>query len=55
MIGMPAIAKTVEQFGIMDKMPLYYSMALGAGDTTPLRLTTAYAMLDNGGHWLRRR
>jgi penicillin-binding protein 1A len=51
-IGMPAIAKTVEQFGIMDKMPLYYSMALGAGNTTLYRMTTAYSMLDNGGHWL---
>jgi len=50
LIGLPAIAKTVEKFGIMDKMPLYYSMALGAGDTTVLRLTTAYSMLDNGGH-----
>jgi len=53
MIGLPAIARTVEEFGIMDKMPLYYSMALGAGETTVLRLTAAYAMLDNGGHWLR--
>ncbi len=51
-IGMPAIAKTVHDFGVMDRMPLYYSMALGAGDTTLLRLTSAYAMLDNGGHWL---
>jgi penicillin-binding protein 1A len=51
-IGMPAIAKTVEQFHVMDKMPLYYSMALGAGDTTLYRLTGAYAMLDNGGRWL---
>jgi penicillin-binding protein 1A len=51
-IGMPAIAKTVQDFGIMDKMPLYYSMALGAGDTTLYRMTTAYSMLDNGGHWL---
>jgi penicillin-binding protein 1A len=51
-IGLPPIAKTVEQFGILDKMPLYYSMVLGAGDTTLVRLTTAYAMLDNGGHWL---
>ena len=48
-IGMDAIAKTVERFGIMDHMPRQYSMALGAGDTTPLRLTAAYAMLDNGG------
>jgi len=51
-IGLPAIAKTVEEFGIMDKMPLYYSMALGAGDTTLYRMTAAYSMLDNGGHWL---
>jgi penicillin-binding protein 1A len=36
----------------MDRMPLYYSMSLGAGETTLLRLTNAYAMLDDGGHWL---
>ena len=30
-------------------MPLQLSMALGAGETTLLRLTTAYAMLVNGG------
>ncbi|MGH7093203.1 MAG: penicillin-binding protein 1A, partial [Stellaceae bacterium] len=52
MIGMKSIAQTVEEFGIMDKMPLYYSMALGAGDTTVVRMTGAYAMLDNGGHWV---
>ena len=51
-IGMPAIAKTVQAFDIMDRMPLYPSMALGAGETTLLRLTNAYAMLDNGGQWL---
>jgi penicillin-binding protein 1A len=50
LIGLPAIAKTIEKFGIMDKMPLYYSMALGAGETTLLRLTSAYSTLDNGGH-----
>ena len=52
MVGMPAIARTVLNFDVMDRMPLYYSMALGAGETTLLRLTSAYAMLDNGGHWL---
>jgi penicillin-binding protein 1A len=49
---MDAIARTVERFGIMDHMSHQYSMALGAGDTTPLRLTRAYAMLDNGGKWI---
>ncbi len=51
-IGMRAIAGTVQAFDIMDRMPLYPSMALGAGETTLLRLTNAYAILDNGGQWL---
>src|SRR3984893_244358 len=49
MVGLEAIAETVERFGIMDRMPREYSMALGAGETTLLRHTTAYAMLVNGG------
>jgi penicillin-binding protein 1A len=48
-VGMEAIGETIEKFGIMDHMPRMYSMALGAGETTPLRLTAAYAMLDDGG------
>jgi penicillin-binding protein 1A len=48
-IGMEPIAQTIERFGIMDHTPREYSMALGTGETTPLRLTTAYAMLVNGG------
>jgi penicillin-binding protein 1A len=51
-IGLKPIAKTVQDFGILDHMPLYYAMVLGAGDTTLMRLTAAYSMLDNGGHWL---
>src|SRR5260221_464915 len=48
-LGMEPIAQTIEKFGIMDHMPRLYSMSLGAGETTPLRHTAAYAMLDNGG------
>jgi penicillin-binding protein 1A len=48
-VGMEAIAQTIERFGIMDRMPREYSMALGAGETTLLRHTAAYAMLVNGG------
>jgi penicillin-binding protein 1A len=51
-IGLQAVADTVQTFDIMDRMPRYPSMALGAGETTLLRLTNAYAMLDNGGQWL---
>ena len=48
-LGMESIAENVEAFGIMDHMPREYSMTLGAGETTPLRLTAAYAMLVDGG------
>jgi penicillin-binding protein 1A len=48
-VGLDKVAHTVETFGILDRMPLQYAMLLGAGETTPLRLATAYAMLVNGG------
>ena len=48
-LGMEAIGQNIEAFGIMDHMPREYSMTLGAGETTPLRLTAAYAMLVDGG------
>ncbi len=48
-IGMDKVKATVEKFGIIDNFQPYLPMALGAGETTVLRLTTAYAMLVNGG------
>ena len=48
-VGMDKIKATVEKFGIADNFQPYLPMALGAGETTVLRLTTAYAMLVNGG------
>lgn len=48
-IGLDAVGDTVEKFGIMDHMPREYSFVIGAGETTPLKLATAYAMLVNGG------
>ncbi len=49
MVGMDPIAKTIERFGILDHVPHEYAITLGAGATTPLRLTAAYAMIVNGG------
>jgi penicillin-binding protein 1A len=48
-IGIEKIKPYIERLGIMDDMPPYYSMVLGAGETTPMRLAAAYGMLDNGG------
>ncbi|MDR0406887.1 MAG: PBP1A family penicillin-binding protein [Holosporales bacterium] len=47
--GIAKIAEVTETFGIFEKMPPHLSMALGAGETTLLRLTVAYGMLANGG------
>ena len=48
-IGMPLIAEYAKRFGVYDNLPPYLSFALGAGETTLLRMVTAYAMIDNGG------
>jgi penicillin-binding protein 1A len=48
-IGMPLIAEYAKRFGIYDNLPPYLSFALGAGETTLLRMVGAYAMFDNGG------
>src|SRR5450631_2083158 len=48
-IGMPLIAEYAKRFGVYDELPPYLSFALGAGETTLLRMATAYAMFDNGG------
>jgi penicillin-binding protein 1A len=48
-IGLNAVGDAVEKFGIMDHMPREPAMLLGAGETTVLKLTTAFAMLVNGG------
>jgi penicillin-binding protein 1A len=48
-IGMPLIAAYAKSFGVYDELPPYLSYALGAGETTVLRMVTAYSMFDNGG------
>jgi penicillin-binding protein 1A len=48
-VGIDVVAGYIERFGIMDRMPRFYSMSLGAGETTVMRMTTAYAQLVNGG------
>ena len=52
-IGIEKVADYAERFGVVDKMPRMLSMALGAAETTLLDLTTAYAMLVNGGKQVR--
>jgi penicillin-binding protein 1A len=48
-IGMPMIGEYARRFGVYDNLPHFLSYALGAGETTVLRMTTAYSMFANGG------
>jgi penicillin-binding protein 1A len=48
-IGMPLISEYAKKFGVYDNLPPYLSMSLGAGETTVLKMVTAYSMFDNGG------
>ena len=48
-IGMPLIGEYARRFGVYDELPNYLSYALGAGETTALRMVTAYSMIANGG------
>jgi penicillin-binding protein 1A len=48
-LGMPLISEYAKRFGIYDNLPPYLSFVLGAGETTLLKMVSAYAMFDNGG------
>ncbi len=48
-IGMSKVAEYATRFGLVDEMPNQLAMALGAGETTLMRMTAAFAMLVNGG------
>lgn len=48
-IGMDKVADVAERFGVVDKLQPTLANSLGATETTLLRLTAGYAMLDNGG------
>ncbi len=48
-VGMERIVEYAARFGVIDDLEPQLAMALGAGETTLLRLTAGYAMLVNGG------
>jgi penicillin-binding protein 1A len=52
-IGMPLVGEYAKRFGVYDDLPNYLSYALGAGETTVLRMATAYSMFANGGRRIK--
>jgi penicillin-binding protein 1B len=48
-VGIESVKRTAELFGFGENIPAVPSIALGAGEVTPLELARAYAALANGG------
>ncbi|MFZ1681300.1 MAG: penicillin-binding protein 1A [Rhizobiaceae bacterium] len=52
-MGMNLVAEYAERFGIYDKMLPVLSMSLGSGETTVMRMVSAYAIIANGGRQVK--
>jgi len=48
-LKMDGIVEIAERMNIMDDMPNVLSMSLGAGESTLLKMTSAYGVIVNGG------
>ncbi|KAB2872490.1 MAG: penicillin-binding protein 1A [Bauldia sp.] len=48
-MGMNLVAEYAERFGVYDKMMPVLAMSLGSGETTVMRMVSAYAIMANGG------
>ncbi|KAK0348363.1 hypothetical protein LTR94_037550, partial [Friedmanniomyces endolithicus] len=48
-VGMKNVVDLSKKMGVVDDMSPNLAMSLGAGETTPYRITAAYAAFVNGG------
>ncbi|MFO1184279.1 MAG: penicillin-binding protein 1A [Bauldia sp.] len=48
-MGMPLVVEYARRFGVYDHLDPLLSMALGAGETTVMKMVTGYATIANGG------
>ena len=52
-MGMKLVVEYAERFGIYDNLLPYLPMALGSGETTVMRMVSAYAVIANGGRSIK--
>ncbi|EPE99264.1 penicillin-binding protein 1A [Rhizobium grahamii] len=52
-LGMNVVAEYAERFGIYDHMMPVLAMSLGSGETTVLRMVSAYSVIANGGKQIK--
>jgi penicillin-binding protein 1A len=48
-MGMNLVAEYAERFGVYDKMMPVLAMSLGSGETTVMRMVSAFSIMANGG------
>jgi penicillin-binding protein 1A len=48
-VGMDKVSATAKRFGVTEDLPPYLSSSIGAGETTLLKMATAYSSFVNGG------
>jgi len=52
-MGMKIVSEYAERFGVYDKLAPFLPMALGSGETTVMRMVSAYAIMANGGRQIK--
>ena len=52
-MGMKIVAEYAERFGVYDHLAPYLPMALGAGETTVMRMVSAFSVMANGGRQIK--
>lgn len=52
-MGMDLVAEYAERFGVYDKMLPVLAMSLGSGETTVMRMVSAYSVFANGGKQIK--
>ena len=52
-MGMNLVAEYAERFGVYDEMLPVLAMSLGSGETTVMRMASAYSVLANGGKQIK--
>jgi penicillin-binding protein 1A len=52
-MGMKTVAEYAERFGVYDKMSPMIAMSLGSGETTVMRMVSAYSVMANGGRQIK--
>ena len=52
-MGMKLVAEYAERFGVYDHMNPVIAMSLGSGETTVMRMVSAYSVMANGGRQIK--